>query len=59
MDDVVEMREVIIRTGNDRYTLVIDMTINNQCVEALFDSRAQVSVPSRRFYDDCVKCSLS
>ena len=27
------------------------MTINNQYVEAVVDSGAQVSVPSRRFYD--------
>ena len=33
MDDVLEMREVMVRTGNDRCTLVIDMTINNHCVE--------------------------
>ena len=47
MDDVVEMREVMVRTGNDRCTLVIDMTINNHCVEAVVDSGAQVSVLSR------------
>ena len=51
MDDVVEMREVMIRTGNDRCTLVINMTINNHCVEAVVDSGVQVSVLSRRFYD--------
>ena len=28
IDDVVEMREVMVRTGSDRCTLVIDMTIN-------------------------------
>ena len=33
MDDVVEMREVMVRTGYDRCSLVIDMTINNHCVE--------------------------
>ena len=26
MDDILEMREVIVRTGNDRCTLVVDMT---------------------------------
>ena len=41
MDDVVEMREIMVRTGNDRCTLVvIDMTINNHCVEAVVDSGA-------------------
>ena len=35
LDDVLEMREVMVRTGNDMYTLVIDMTINNHCVEAV------------------------
>ena len=44
MDDVVEMREVMVRTGNNRCTLVIDMTINNHWVEAVVDSGAQVSV---------------
>ena len=29
MDDVLEMIEVMVRTGNDRYTLVIDMNNNN------------------------------
>ena len=29
MDNVVEMREVMVRTGNNRCPLVIDMTINN------------------------------
>ena len=51
MDDVVEMREVMVRTGNDRCHLVIDMTINNHCVEAVVDSGAHVSVLSRIFYD--------
>ena len=51
MDDVLEMREVMVRTGNDRCTLVIDMTINNHCVEAVVGSGAQVSVLSRIFYD--------
>ena len=51
MDDVMEMREVMVRTGSDRCTLVIDMTINNHYVEAVVDSGAQVSVLSRRFYD--------
>ena len=51
IDDVVEMREVMIRTGSDRCTLVIDMTINNHYVEAVVDIGAQVSVLSRRFYD--------
>ena len=51
MDDVVEMREVMVRTGSDRCTLVIDMTINNHYVEAVVDSGAQVSVLSRRFYN--------
>ena len=31
MGDVVEIREVMIRTGNDRCTLVIDMAISNHC----------------------------
>ena len=51
MDDVVEMREVMVRTGYDRCNLVIDITINNHCVEAVVDSGAHVSVLSRRFYD--------
>ena len=38
MDDVVMMREVMVRTGNDRCNLVLDMTINNHCVEAMVDS---------------------
>ena len=32
MDDVVEMRDVMVRTKSDRCTLVIDMTINNHYV---------------------------
>ena len=51
IDDVVEMREVMVRTGSDRCTLVIYMTINNHYVEAVVGSEAQVSVLSRRFYD--------
>ena len=51
MDDVVGMREVIVCTGNDRCTLVIDMTINNHCVEAVVDSGEQVYVLSSGFYD--------
>ena len=51
MDDVVEMREGMVRTGSDRCTLVIDMTISNHYVEAVVDSGIQVSVLSRRFYD--------
>ena len=51
MDYVVEMREVMVRTVNDRCTLVIDMTINNHCVEAVIDSGAQVPVLIRRLYD--------
>ena len=51
IDDVLEMREVMVRTGNDRCTLVIDMAINNHWVEAVVDSGEQVSVLSRRFYD--------
>ena len=35
--DVVEMREVMVRTGSDRCMLVIDMTINNHYVEAVVD----------------------
>ena len=50
MDDVVEMREVIVRAGNDRCTLVIDMSINNHCVEAVVDSGARVLVLSKRLY---------
>ena len=48
MDYVLEMREVMVRTGNDRCTLMIDMTINNHWVEAVIDNGAQVSVLSRR-----------
>ena len=51
IDDVVEMREVMVRTGSDRCTLVIDMTINKNYVEAVVDSGAQLSVLSRKFYD--------
>ena len=47
IDNVVEMREVMVRTGCDRCTLVIDMTINNHYVEAVVDSGAQISVLSR------------
>ena len=47
MDDVVEMREVMVRTGSDRCTLVMDMNINTHYVEAVVDSGAQVSVLSR------------
>ena len=54
MNDVVEMRELMVRTGNDRCTLVIDMTINNHCVEAVVDSGAQVFVLSRIFYDSLI-----
>ena len=45
------MSEVMARTGCDRCTLVIDMTINNHYVEAVVDSGSQVPVLSRRFYD--------
>ena len=51
IDDVVEMREVMVRTESDRCTLVIDMTINIHYVEAVVVSVAQDSVLSRRFYD--------
>ena len=44
MSDVLEMREVMVRTGNDRYIFVICMTINNHCVEAVVDSEEQVSM---------------
>ena len=50
MDDVVRMREVMVRTGNGRCTLIIDMTINNHSVEAVVDSGAHISILSRRFY---------
>ena len=46
---VVEMREVMERTGSGRCTLVINMTINNHYVEAVADSGAQVSILSRSF----------
>ena len=49
-DDVLEMREVMVRTGNDRCTLVINKTINNHRVEAVVDSGAWVSVLSRILY---------
>ena len=42
MDDVLEMREVMVRTGNGMGTLVIDMTTNNQFVEAVVDSGVHV-----------------
>ena len=42
IDDVVKMREVMVRTGSDRGTLVIDKTITNHYVEAVVDSGAQV-----------------
>ena len=38
MDNVVEMREVMVRTGSDKCTLMIGMTINNHYVEAVVDS---------------------
>ena len=47
----MEMSEVMARTGSDRCTLVIDMTINNHYVEAVVDSGSQVPVLSRIFYD--------
>ena len=50
MDDVVEMKEVMVRTGHNRCTLVIDMTISNHCLEAVVYSGEQVSVISRTFY---------
>ena len=50
MDDVVETREVMVRTGSDRCTLVIYMTINDHSVEAVVDNGTQVSVLSRRLY---------
>ena len=40
----MEIREVMVRTGNDRCTLVIGMTIHNPCVEAVVDREAHVSV---------------
>ena len=43
IDDVVEMREVMVHTGSDSCTLVIDMTINNDYVEAAVDSGAWFS----------------
>ena len=49
--DVVEMREVMVRIGSVRCTLVIYMTINNHYVEAVVDSGAQVSILSRISYD--------
>ena len=39
----------MVRTGSDRCTLMINMTINNHYVEAVVDSGAQVSVLSRNF----------
>ena len=56
MDHAVEMKEVMVRTGSDRCTLVIDMTINNHYVEAVVDRGAQVSVLNRKFYDS-LSCS--
>ena len=44
MDDIVEMREDMVRTENNRFNLVIDMTINNHCGESVVDSGAQVTV---------------
>ena len=41
----------MVRTGNDRCTLVIDMTTNNHSVKAVVDSGAQVSLLRRRYYD--------
>ena len=32
----------MVCTGNDRCTLVIDMTFNNNCVETVVDSGAQL-----------------
>ena len=49
--DGAEMREVTVRTGKERCTLVVDLTINTQEVEAVVDSGAQVSVLSKQFYD--------
>ena len=41
---------VMVRTGNNRCTIVIDMTINNHWVEAVVDSGSHASVLRRRFY---------
>ena len=51
MDDVLQMREVMVHTGNNRFTLVIGIPINNHWVKAVVDSGAQVFVLNRRFYD--------
>ena len=51
MNDVLEMREVMVRTGNAMCTLMIYMTINSHWVEVVVDSGAQLSVLSRIFYD--------
>ena len=51
MGDVLEMREVMIRTGNDMCTLMRDMIINVHLVDAVLVSGAHVSVISNRFYD--------
>ena len=47
----MEMREAMVLTGNERCTLVVDMAINNHCVEAVGDSGAQVFVLSRIYYN--------
>ena len=50
-DNGMMMREVTLREESDRCTLVVNLTINTEDVEAVVDSGAQVSVLSNGFYD--------
>ena len=50
-DNGMMMREVTLREESDRCTLVVNLTINTEDVEAVVDSGAQVSVLSKGFYD--------
>ena len=46
MNEALEIREVMVRTGNDRCILVIAININNHWVEAVVNGGAKVSVLS-------------
>ena len=49
------MREVTVCTEKERYTLLVDLTINDRSVEAVVDSSAHVAVLSKNFYDSLDK----
>ena len=49
------MREVTLREESDRCTLVVNLTINTEDVEAVVDSGAQVSVLSKGVFKEGVQ----